>query len=42
MVEAENLDEFFVIFDNSYYGKLSTKLFKYKPGLEEFYMRKVE
>ena len=42
MVEAENLDEFFVIFDNSYYGKLSAKLFKYKPGIEEFSMRTLE
>lgn len=42
MVEAENLEEFEALFDATYYGKLSSKLFKTKPSIEEFYIGALE
>lgn len=42
MAEAEDLDEFYEIFDNTFYGKLSAKLFKFRPSIEEFYMGTLE
>ena len=42
MTEAEGADEFNEVFDTTYYGRLSSKLFKIRPGLEEFYMATLE
>lgn len=37
MVDAENSEEYDNIFANTYYGRMASKLFKSKPGVEEFY-----
>lgn len=42
MVEAENLEEFEALFDATYYGRLSSKLFKTKPSIEELYVATLE
>ena len=42
MVEADSLEEFEALFDATYYGKLSSKLFKTKPGIEELYVAALE
>lgn len=37
MVETENVDDFWSIFNTTYYGKTASRIFTSMPGIEEFY-----
>lgn len=37
MIEAENIEAFWSVFTDTYYGRMMSKLFTSMPGIEEFY-----